>query len=136
MVQEAICKCKLNVQAIALIRAQVYWLLPAFFPFCIAFGGIIVPKTYLIQDLICRDLMRDRSMKDPTFSFAPISPGGGNAQCDDDNEVQSKTAMFALYTSLLSGIFSAIVAPHFGALSDRNCMAVQCDARVNGKIYS
>lgn len=97
----------------------MYWLLPAFFPFCIAFGGIIVPKTYLIQDLICRDLMRDRSLNDPTFTFAPISPGGGNPQCDDDNEVQSKTAMFALYTSLLSGIFSAIVAPHFGALSDR-----------------
>lgn len=63
--------------------------------------------------------MRDRALKDPTFSFAPISPGLRNPVCDDDNEVQAKTALFSTYTSLLSGIFSAIVAPHFGALSDR-----------------
>jgi len=97
----------------------VYWLLPAFFPFCIAFGGIIVPKTYLIQDIICRDLLSDRSANDPTFTFSPIQPGGGNPQCDDDTEVQKRTATFSMYINLLSGIFSAIVAPHLGALSDR-----------------
>lgn len=97
----------------------MYWLLPAFFPFCIAFGGIIVPKTYLIQDLICRDLYSDRSLKDPTFTFTPITVGGQNDQCGEDNEVQARTAMFNLYMNLLSGLFSAIVAPHFGALSDR-----------------
>lgn len=97
----------------------MYWLLPAFFPLCVAFGGIIVPKTYLIQDLICRDLLSDRSMKDPSFVAAPVHFGGQNSQCDDDNEVQSKTAIFTLYTSLISGFFSAIVAPSLGALSDR-----------------
>lgn len=78
-----------------------------------------MPKTYLIQDLICRDLLSDRSMKDPSFVGIPVQFGGKNSQCDDDNEVQSQTAIFALYTSLISGIFSAIVAPTLGALSDR-----------------
>ena len=78
-----------------------------------------MPKTYLIQDLICRDLLADRSLRDPSFTFAPINPGGGNPQCDDDSEVQKKTAMFSMYMNLLAGFFSAIVAPHFGALSDR-----------------
>lgn len=100
-------------------RPSVYWLLPASFPLCIAFGGIIVPKTYLIQDLICRDVLSDRSMKNPSFSFAPIHPGGGNSQCDDDNEVQQRTALFSLWISLISGVFSAIVSPHLGSLSDR-----------------
>jgi len=58
-------------------------------------------------------------MKDPSYTFVPMKPGGGNPQCDDDNEVQQKTAMFSLYINLLSGIFSAIVAPYLGALSDR-----------------
>lgn len=98
---------------------QIYWLLPAWFPLCVAFGGIIVPKTYLIQDLICRDLLSDRSMRDPSFVAAPITFGGQNRQCDDDNEVQSKTAIFALWVGLISGGFSAIVAPSLGALSDR-----------------
>ena len=78
-----------------------------------------MPKTYLIQDLICRDLLSDRAISDPNFTFAPINPGGGNPQCDDDIEVQQRTAMFALWANLLSGVFSALIAPHLGALSDR-----------------
>lgn len=78
-----------------------------------------MPKTYLIQDLICRDLLSERAIHDPKFVFSPITPGAGNPQCDDDNEVQRQTAMFNLMTSLISGLFSAIVAPHLGALSDR-----------------
>lgn len=79
-----------------------------------------MPKTYLIQDLICRDLLSDRALRDPSFVAAPVHFGDRNSQCDDDNEVQSKTAIFALYTSLISGVFSAIVAPVLGALSDRH----------------
>ena len=100
-------------------KPSVYWLLPAFFPFCIAFGGIIVPKTYLIQDLICRDLLSDRAISDPNYVFTPIIPGASNPQCDDDNQVQSRTAMFNLITNVISGVLSALVAPHLGALSDR-----------------
>lgn len=69
--------------------------------------------------MICRDLLSERAIQDPTFAFSPIVPGAGNPQCDDDNEVQRQTAMFNLVTNLISGIFSAIVAPHLGALSDR-----------------
>jgi MFS family permease len=44
--------------------------------------------------------------------------GGENPQCRDPH-VQSMVANFQLYSSLLAGIFSAIISPHLGALSDR-----------------
>jgi len=93
-------------------------LLPAFFPFCLAFGGIIVPKTYLILDLICAQYLSDRAARDPTFKFMPVLLGSENPQCRDPH-VQSLVAKFNLYANLLSGIFSAVIAPHLGALSDR-----------------
>ncbi|ETN40538.1 uncharacterized protein HMPREF1541_04815 [Cyphellophora europaea CBS 101466] len=99
-------------------RPSIYWLLPGFLPFCLAFGGLIVPKQYLVLDLICRDYLSDRARKDPTFKFMPVVLGGDNPQCRDP-EVQSLVAKFNLYSNLLSGLFAAIVAPHLGALSDR-----------------
>lgn len=48
----------------------------------------------------------------------PTPLGEQNDQCRDPN-VQSRVARFQLYSALLSGIFSAIVAPYLGALSDR-----------------
>lgn len=44
--------------------------------------------------------------------------GGENPQCRNPH-VQSMVANFQLYSSLLAGIFSAIISPHLGALSDR-----------------
>ena len=44
--------------------------------------------------------------------------GEQNEQCRDAH-VQALVARFQLYSSLLSGIFSALVAPYLGALSDR-----------------
>ena len=44
--------------------------------------------------------------------------GEQNEQCRDAH-VQSLVARFQLYSSLLSGVFSAVVAPYLGALSDR-----------------
>lgn len=99
-------------------RPSIYWLLPGFFPFCIAFGGLIVPKQYLVLDLICRDYLEAQAKQDPNFSFMPVVLGGDNPQCRDP-EVQSLVAKFNLYANLLSGLFAAIVAPHLGALSDR-----------------
>lgn len=79
-----------------------------------------MPKTYLIQDLICRDLLSDRALRDPNFTLTPITVGGGtNSQCDEDDEVQRKTAIFIMWTNLIAGILSACVAPYLGALSDR-----------------
>jgi MFS family permease len=97
---------------------QILWLLPAFFPFCLAFGGLIVPKTYLILDLICQDYLSDRAVQDPNFKFMPVIFGSENPQCRDPH-VQSLVAKFQLYQSLLSGVFSAIVSPYLGAFSDR-----------------
>ena len=44
--------------------------------------------------------------------------GDQNEQCRDAN-VQARVAQFQLYSSLLSGIFSALVSPYLGSLSDR-----------------
>ena len=97
---------------------QIYFLLPASFPLCLAWGGIIVSKTYLILNLICQDYLSDRAATDPTFRTLPIILGDQNEQCRDAH-VQSLVARFQLYAALLSGIFSAVVAPYLGALSDR-----------------
>lgn len=48
----------------------------------------------------------------------PIIFGSENPQCRNPH-VQSLVAKFQLYQSLLSGVFSAVVSPHLGALSDR-----------------
>ena len=98
--------------------SQILWLLPAFLPSCLAFGGLIVPRTYLVLDLICRDYLEEKAAKDPHFKFMPIMFGSENPQCRDP-VVQARVATFQLYSSLLSGIFAAIVSPHLGALSDR-----------------
>ncbi|KIW51650.1 hypothetical protein PV05_10350 [Exophiala xenobiotica] len=97
---------------------SIFWLLPAFFPFCIAFGGIIVPKTYLVLNLICEDYLSERARKDPTFHFLPVVLDAENPQCRDPH-VQSRVATFNLEANLLTGIFSAIISPHLGSLSDR-----------------
>ncbi|KAJ9611530.1 hypothetical protein H2200_004714 [Cladophialophora chaetospira] len=97
---------------------SILWLLPALFPFSIAFGGILVPKTYLILDLLCREYLSEQATKDPTFKFLPVVTGEENPQCRDPH-VQSRVANFNLYVNLISGIFSAIVSPHLGSLSDR-----------------
>lgn len=97
---------------------QIFWLLPPFLPWCLAFGGVLVPKINLILSLLCRDYLADQAAKDPTFKFMPVIFGDANPQCRVP-EVQSQVAKFQLYSSLISGIFSALVAPHLGAASDR-----------------
>ncbi|KAL9130301.1 MAG: hypothetical protein Q9217_001476 [Psora testacea] len=97
---------------------SVYWLLPAFALFTIAFGGTIVPKINLILSLICREYFSERSMQDPTFHMMPVVQGEENLQCQIP-EVQSLVSKFTLYGGLISGILSAIISPKLGALSDR-----------------
>ena len=77
-----------------------------------------MPRTYLVLELICQGYLSDRSALDPTFTAAPVLFGSENPQCRDPH-VQALVARFQLYVSLLSGVFSAIVSPHLGALSDR-----------------
>lgn len=99
-------------------KPSIYLLLPAFFPFCLAFGGLIVPRTYLILNLICEDYLSDRAAADPTFRVLPVMLGDQNEQCRDAH-VQSLVARFQLYSALLAGVFSGLVSPYLGALSDR-----------------
>ncbi|KAF1937418.1 tetracycline-efflux transporter-like protein [Clathrospora elynae] len=94
-------------------RPSIYWLLPPFLIFTIAFGGIIVPKINLIMDLVCEEYYATLET-DPISS--PMDPGADRCQND---EVSSRSSLFLLYASLCSGILSAIVSPKIGALSDR-----------------
>lgn len=99
-------------------KPSIFWLLPAYFIFALAFGGIIVPKLNFILALVCREYLSDRQLEDPSFSYAPPSNLGENPQCRIP-EVQAKVTEFTLYMSLVSGLLSAITCPKIGALSDR-----------------
>ncbi|KAI1528811.1 BaeS Signal transduction histidine kinase [Pyrenophora tritici-repentis] len=94
-------------------RPSIYWLLPPFMLFTIAFGGIIVPKINLIMDLVCEEYYATLET-DPISS--PMDPGQDRCQND---AVSSRSSLFLLYASLCSGILSAIISPKIGALSDR-----------------
>ena len=79
----------------------------------------MVTKLNLISDLLCEQYFTDQAMKDPAFSFMPIVLGQDNEQCQLP-EVSALTSVFLLVCQLLSGVFSAIVAPLLGAYSDRH----------------
>ena len=96
----------------------MFWLLPAFFLFSLAFGGIIVPKLNLILSLVCREYLFDRASSDPNFIFAPVLLEKENPQCRIP-EVQALVAQFTLFLTIIPGILSAIMSPKIGALSDR-----------------
>jgi len=98
---------------------QVFWLLPPFFLFTVAFGGAAVPKINLIMDLICRDYLADVATKNPTVHFMPVVLGVDNEQCRHLDEVQRRVARFTLYMSVIAGLLSAITSPKLGELSDR-----------------
>ncbi|RFU27052.1 hypothetical protein B7463_g9287, partial [Scytalidium lignicola] len=97
---------------------SVYWLLPPFFLFALSFGGIIVPKLNLILSLVCRRYLADRAVVDPSFTFSPVLLGTDNPQCRIP-EVQSLVSKFMLWMTVSTGTLSAVVAPKFGAFSDR-----------------
>jgi MFS family permease len=96
----------------------MWWLLPPFFLFALAFGGIIVPKLNLILSLVCRKYLFERSTTDPGFIFAPVLLDSDNPQCRIP-EVQALVSKFNLYIMVISGTLSAIMAPKLGAMSDR-----------------
>lgn len=97
---------------------QVFWLLPGFFLFTIAFGGTIVPRINLVLSLICEEYFTEKSRHDPSFQMMPVVLGDENPQCRIP-EVQSLVSKFTLYCNLIAGLLSAIVSPKLGALSDR-----------------
>ncbi|KAF1987974.1 MFS general substrate transporter [Aulographum hederae CBS 113979] len=99
-------------------RPSVFWMLLPFLFSTIAFGGIAVPKLQLVLNLICREVLADRSVNDPGFVLVPVVFGAENPQCRVP-EVQARVAQFSLFGNLISGILSAIASPKLGALSDR-----------------
>ncbi|KAG9243573.1 major facilitator superfamily domain-containing protein [Calycina marina] len=99
-------------------KPSLFWLLPAFSLFSLAFGGIIVPKLNLILSLVCREYLFDRASTDPTFTFASVILETENAQCRIP-EVQALVTKFMLFMVIIPGILSAIMAPRLGSMSDR-----------------
>ncbi|CAD6566672.1 MAG: hypothetical protein ASARMPRED_000102 [Alectoria sarmentosa] len=99
-------------------KPSVFWLLPPYFLFTLAYGGTLVPRINLILSLICEEYFSEKSLHDPSFQMMPIILGGENPQCRIP-EIQSLVAKFTLYCNLVSGLLSAIVSPKLGALSDR-----------------
>ncbi|KAI5867022.1 MFS general substrate transporter [Durotheca rogersii] len=99
-------------------KPSVYWLLPPYCLFTLAFGGIIVPKLNLILDLVCRNYFAECQLLDPNFTFDPVIMGAENRQCNIP-PVHKIVAAFTLIMSALTGALSALTAPRLGALSDR-----------------
>ncbi|KAH8818981.1 major facilitator superfamily domain-containing protein, partial [Xylogone sp. PMI_703] len=97
---------------------SVYWVLPPFFLFAVSWGGILVPKLNLILSLICRRYLADKAVADPSFTFTPVLLGSDNPQCRVP-DVQALVSKFMLWITIITGSLSAIVAPKYGALSDR-----------------
>jgi MFS family permease len=96
-------------------RPSIYWLLPPFLLFTIAFGGIVVPKINLIMDLVCEEYYAQLDSNGDPIS-GPMDPGTDRCQND---AVSSRSSLFLLYGSLCSGILAAVTSPKLGALSDR-----------------
>ncbi|KAK2749813.1 hypothetical protein FQN57_005227 [Myotisia sp. PD_48] len=98
-------------------RPSVFWVLPPLLLFTTAFGGVAVPKINLVLTLICRDYLSERSAMDPTFTHLPVVFGGENPQCRIP-EIHARVSRFQLILNLVAGIFSAVVSPKMGHLSD------------------
>ncbi|KAL2065767.1 hypothetical protein VTL71DRAFT_3437 [Oculimacula yallundae] len=100
-------------------KPSMFWLLPPFFMFAVAVGGIMVPKLNLLLSLVCREYFLEKSSSDPNLTILPVILGSSNPQCRIP-EVQALATKFTLYMTMTTGILSAIMAPKIGAWSDRN----------------
>ncbi|KAF2743026.1 MFS general substrate transporter [Sporormia fimetaria CBS 119925] len=99
-------------------RPSTIWLLPPYLLYTVAFGGIIVPKMNLILDLVCNDFYASRSAGNSGPMSGPFDPPNGPDRCQNA-DVSSRSSLFFLYASLISGVLALITAPKLGALSDR-----------------
>ena len=90
---------------------SVYWLLPPFMLYCLAMGGVSVPKLNIILNLICQQY-------DLESGSSTLKIGDDNKECQNA-KVHALLANFMLYAHLLSGTLCAFSSPRLGALSDR-----------------
>ncbi|KAG8525780.1 uncharacterized protein KY384_000540 [Bacidia gigantensis] len=117
--QSSTCSSDKDFEGVPWYRTpSIWWLLPSFALFTMAFGATIVLKINVILSLVCRQYYCERAIDDPTFHMLPVMTGADNPQCQTP-EVQSAVTKFMLYGSLISGILSAIVSPKLGKLSDQ-----------------
>ncbi|RPB05202.1 MFS general substrate transporter [Choiromyces venosus 120613-1] len=96
-------------------KPSVFWLLPPFCLFTMAFGGVTVPRLNIILALICQQYYADKGY---TGNYILPVLMGGDKQCKEP-EVQALVSKFTLYMSLIAGILSAFTSPRLGSLSDR-----------------
>ncbi|OWP02497.1 hypothetical protein B2J93_2705 [Marssonina coronariae] len=99
-------------------KPSMYWLLPPFFFYALAAGGILVPKLNMILSLVCREYFIEKSSANPHHVFTPVLLGSDNPQCRIP-EVQALATKFTLYMTIITGTLSAVMSPKLGALSDR-----------------
>ncbi|CAI7592979.1 unnamed protein product [Penicillium viridicatum] len=99
-------------------RPSIWWMLPPYLLFTVAFGGVTVPKLNLILDLICRKYYGNKAAEDPTVTYITVIFDDKGDQCRNA-EVQSLAAQFSLVANFIGGIMSAFSCPRLGALSDR-----------------
>ncbi|CAN8102838.1 unnamed protein product [Discula destructiva] len=99
-------------------RPSVFWLIPPYALFTLAFGGSLVPKLNLIIDLVCQRYFAEKAIHDGQLVLTPVILGGDNPQCTIP-EVQADVAYFMLILSLIGGVLSAYTSPKIGSLSDR-----------------
>ena len=95
----------------------MYWIIGPFLLYTIAFGGSIVPKTNLIQDLLCRDYYMQLAQSNPDITYTPIMFGQDETRCTAP-EVESKAANFLTGANFIAGLLAAITSPKLGELSD------------------
>lgn len=99
-------------------RPSIFWVLPPFFLIAVAFGGVLPPKLNLMQEMICRNYIKEQEVLHPGLVMAPVDFGGDNDQCRTP-EISARATEFTLAVNLIAGILSAMASPHLGALSDR-----------------
>ncbi|KAI5776536.1 tetracycline-efflux transporter-like protein [Geopyxis carbonaria] len=99
-------------------RPSVFWLLPPFCLFSLAFGSVAVPRLNIILDLNCREYFAEQNSHNKTHYIMPVVGGSDNEQCQIA-EVHARTSEFILVMGLVAGLISALTSPRLGSLSDR-----------------
>lgn len=93
-------------------------MLPPYFLFTIAFGGVTVPKLNLILELICRKYYADTAPEGSPVGYTSVFTDSGRPDRCRIPEVQSLAAQFSVASNLVGGLLAAISCPRLGALSD------------------